>query len=372
MKRQRILPTAIGFVLLAIALPLALTTRAKETPVPERNRVQRVEVASVQETDAATTLRFSGTLQAVHSAGLSFSVGGRIRSRAVDLGDRVEKGQIVARLDSRKLTNGASAAASVVAELKARLSQMERERLRVERLAAASAATDEELEQARTVETALQASLEAGRAGLREARRRVSEAALAAPFAGTVSRVLVEAGEYVSAGTTVVELSGDGALELEVGIPEGLLEQLREGESVTLELPLANGLQVPGTIRSVGRVATGSGRLFPLVISVGDDPRLAAGMTAEVVLSRSDQASLSVPLIAVVNPGGSRPAVFRLANGLHEPPSGENPHVEKVLVTVNRLVGDRVMVNGALAAGDQVVVRGHGGLLDGEAVEVLR
>lgn len=370
MTRQRWIPTLIGLALLAVALPLALISRAKETPVPERSDLRRVEVAAVTAADAATDLRFSGVLRAEDRAGLSFSTGGRLLSRPVEVGERVKKGQEIARIDARDLANGADAAASALAELEARAAQAARERQRVERLSAASAATDEELEQARTAESALEAAVASAQTRLKEARRALGEGVLEAPFGGTVTDVYLEPGEYADAGAPVVGISGDGALEVEVGVPEGLLLELEEGAEVSVELPLAAGEAIPGTIRSVGRAAVGRGHLFPVIVGLGppegpsqEQPRsLAPGMTAEVVLSHRQRSALALPLTAVVNPGASQPAVFRIADG----------KAERVPVEVEQLAGEKVTVSGPLAAGDEVVVRGHGNLLDGEAVEVLR
>jgi hypothetical protein len=71
---------------------------------------------------------------------------------------------------------------------------------------------------------------------------------------------------------------------------------------------------------------------------------------------------LAVPVGAIVNPGGRKPSLYRL--------KGQN--VEKIQVEVGHLIGERVTVIGPLAIGDEVVVGGQRGLIDGEQVEVLR
>jgi multidrug efflux pump subunit AcrA (membrane-fusion protein) len=107
--------------------------------------------------------------------------------------------------------------------------------------------------------------------------------------------------------------------------------------------------------------------LFPLVVELipeGEEGSVdpVSGMSAEVILDIPSAATLTVPLAAVVNPGGSSPSVFRL----------RGDRMEQVEVEVMTLVGERVAVQGELAAGDEVVVSGHASLLDGQQVEVVR
>jgi membrane fusion protein (multidrug efflux system) len=70
---------------------------------------------------------------------------------------------------------------------------------------------------------------------------------------------------------------------------------------------------------------------------------------------------LAVPVAAVVDPGGGRPAVFRVVDG----------RAERVEVRPGPVVGDRLVVQGKLGPGDVVVVSGHTTLADGDPVEVL-
>jgi RND family efflux transporter MFP subunit len=315
----------------------------------------------VEAASGSLSLRFPGVLRAKDHAALAFSVSGRLESRSVELGDRVRAGQEVARLNTREQFNAKETAAGTVAEIRARLAQAESERQRVERLAGAGAATAEELEAVQAGAAATGASLQASESRLLEAQRRLKEGTLRAPFAGTVSAVYLDAGEYAASGKAVVEISGDGALELEVGVPEGLVAELVPGVAVEIRLPLLDGVVTQGLLRSKGQAATGSASLFPVLIDVPRSADLAAGMTAEAVLERSYRAAVTVPLAAIINPGGTAPAVFRLADS----------RAQKVPVTVEQVLGERVLVHGALTVGDVLVVRGNAGLLDGETVEVL-
>ncbi|MBX2798857.1 MAG: hypothetical protein KTR31_14370, partial [Myxococcales bacterium] len=114
-----------------------------------------------------------------------------------------------------------------------------------------------------------------------------------------------------------------------------------------------------GLVRSVAGAAGPSG-LLPIVVAVSD-ARAIAGLTAEVALQVPLPEGRTVPVSAVVDPVGAGPVVFVVREGA----------VQRVPVAVGVLLGDRVVVEGALAVGESVVVAGQPRLLPGDVVEVL-
>ncbi|MEM9595667.1 MAG: efflux RND transporter periplasmic adaptor subunit [Acidobacteriota bacterium] len=352
--------TALGAVYLAAdSNPSTSTESAGIT--------KRVIASAVEAATDVRELRFSGVTQAADRARLAFSVGGRLTSRPVDVGDRVSAGQVLAKLDARELDNAVATARGALEELTARLAQAERDLARAEQLASAKAATSEEVEKARSDLDALRASRRSATARVRETERLRGEASLVAPYAGTVTEVHYETGEYATPGRPVVVLSGDGDLELEVQVPETVVPRIRVGDGAQVRVPYL-GESVDATIESVGRTAAGPGSLFPVTAALPASAELVAGATAELVISLSSDAALAVPVEAVINPGGRRPALFRLSDRA----PGGGAVAQKIFVEVGTLLGDHVVVRSeALAVGDVVVVGGQRGLLDGEEVEIV-
>lgn len=360
--RNRLL--LIALPTLAAAFFLSADSQDNVTK-PSESRVKVVAVAPVEPAVEQRRLRFSGVTRAVRRARLSFALGGRMLERPVGVGQVVRAGEVVARLDERELVNAVARAQGSLAELAARRGQGQRDLERTEQLAAGKAATAEEVERSRAGVEALNAAEAAAQAQLREAERMLEETVLRAPFAGTVTEVMLEPGEMAVVGRPVISLSGDSEIELFVEVPESVMPYLQAGDGVQVDFPVIDR-QVEGSIRSVARTAVGVGRLFPVIIDLPSAPGLAAGSTAELVLELATDGAMAVPVEAVVNPGGHQPAVFRVVG------DGQTGRVEKLFVEVGTLLGERVTVRGALAAGDQVVVGGQRGLLDGESVEVQR
>jgi RND family efflux transporter MFP subunit len=323
-------------------------------------------VAAVEEATAPRSVRFSGVTRSVRRAALTFPVPERLRLRHVAVGEHVLEGQPLAVLDDRRFRNAVDSSRATVAELEVRLAQADRDRRRVEHLASLKAATTEELEHMVAASDAVRAGLAAARARLDEARRLLDEATMEAPFPGTITAVMLEPGEHAQPGRPVLEISGDGAIELRVEVPESVVSGLREGQTARVDLPFRGGgadARTVGRITSVARAAVGPGRLFPVILALEPAPSLAAGLSAsaELLLENATKRALTVPIRAVVNPGSSWPAVFVVR-------AGQAYHVP---VELGQLVGQRVAVVGDLSLGERVVVAGHTQLADGDAVEVL-
>ncbi|MEM7582421.1 MAG: efflux RND transporter periplasmic adaptor subunit [Acidobacteriota bacterium] len=331
--------------------------------------LKRVKAGGVEAAKDSRELRFSGTTRSARRARLSFTTGGRLVGRPVEIGDRVQQGQILARIDDSELRNAAASAQGALAELEARRAQSERDQARAERLVAAKAATSEELERTSAAVAALKAAEEAARARLLEAERRLATTRLTAPFAGTVTEVFFEPGEYAGIGAPVIALSGEGPIELEVEVPEAVISRVAVGDAVELKLS-ALDRSAAGRIESVGWTAAGPGRLFPVVVALDAAEQVRAGATAELVLEVATDRALSLPVEAVVNPGGRRPAVFRIQDASTEAAPKPTARVERLTVEVGSLVGDRVIVRGDLQVGDLVVIGGQRGLLEGDRVEI--
>lgn len=333
---------------------------------PEASSPPRVEVAVVRAASAEETLVLHGTVRAADRANLAFAVGGRLLQRPVEVGDRVEAGQLLARVDARPFRNAASAARAQIAELDVQAAQLVRDEARVAALEASGAASTAAVEQSRTGTSRLSASRDATLAQLAEARRQVGEAVLRAPYAGVVRAVFTEPGMVVAPGTPVLALAGEGGLEVEAEVPESALSWLREGVPARVEIP-ATGARTEGTVLALARAAGPSG-LFPLRLRL-EGAEAFPGQGALLRFARTGGAELRVPLGAVVDPSGDAPELWKVREG-------SPPTVERIPVFVRGLrdVDGRPEVALAeatpLSAGDRVVWRGQRPLLDGDVVRV--
>lgn len=350
-----------GLTALALALGLNGCDQAPATPDDGSARARpAVSVTTVREVDAPPVTRYAGVLRARDRAQPAFLMAGTLAERSAEIGDRIAAGAELARLHNPSLEPAVDAARGRVAELDERIGQLERD---VER---ARALRERELNSPETVdrlESELAATRQArtqARAGLAEARARLEEATLRAPFDGRVTEVLAEPGDFIAAGQPILQLTGNDGLEVIIRIPSDDATRLSVDTPVTLTRPLDGG-RFDGTITRIG---SGGQRPSAVVIETGTDD-LSAGTSVHVHLPGSRQSRLQLPLSAVIDPGGDAPHVFRLEE------NGDNTRVHRVAITAGRVDGETVEITDGLAAGDRVVHSGQGQLSDGQAVRVL-
>ncbi|MDD3608137.1 MAG: efflux RND transporter periplasmic adaptor subunit [Halothiobacillaceae bacterium] len=186
-----------------------------------------VAVATVVQ-GAQSLTSLTGVVKARHEAELGFRVAGKILNRAVDVGQRVEAGEVLLRLDE---ADARLALAALDAEVNAASAEAERaqaEARRMENLVREHQVSHSEHERARAAYQAAEAQWRAAQARRRQAANALGYAVLVADAPGVVTAVSGEAGQVVQAGQPVVTLTYAGGREVEVHVPESLLARLPE------------------------------------------------------------------------------------------------------------------------------------------------
>lgn len=325
-------------------------------------RIRRVVTAPAILDSAPVERRAYGTVRARDRAVLAFTVGGRLQTRGVEVGDRVKRGQVIARLDARGYSHAASAAEARLAQAGAQLGQHQRDEARLSLLRDERAISAEQVERIGAAVQGADAAKRAADVQLREAKRTLRETLLRAPFDGIVVAVHLQPKELAASGQPVVTLSGDADFEVEVQLPGRIANKVRVGDSAGVQFPMAGVDPVQASVRSVGQSTAGRGQLFPVVVSwpMASTPQIRPGTAADLRLATAVPPALTVPAAAILAPAGVDAAVLRV----------RDHRVERVPVTLGEVRGQSVVVEGELAAQDLVVVAGYAGLLEGDRVEV--
>ncbi len=305
-------------------------------------------------------LRFSGIVQASQRATLTFQVSGTLKERAVELGQKVATGDLLARVYNPGLEPARDSAAARLDELRTQFEQAEREWERSRRLRERGVVSEQTLEQLASRKDSLRASMATADASLSEATQLLQESELRAPFAGRVEALLVEQDEFVAAGEPVLRLSSPMGQEVEVRVPAYMLGHL----TLTDELPVwsvqdRSRPPVTGSVVEIAQAGSARGELHPVLVSLPANT-LQPGEPVEVGVTPTTITATTVPMLSVMKSNGGA-SVFRVADG----------KALRVPVTVQRIVGERVVVDSSeLAAGDQVIYAGMTKVADGDAVEV--
>jgi multidrug efflux system membrane fusion protein len=336
------LVVAVSGLLLAACQP----EPASETAVAPPPTVWVEQVTAAK----SAGLSYSGTIRARSDAPVAFRVGGKLSAREVDIGDRVEAGDVIARIDATDFEAALSAEQAQERAARAEAQRTADALERIKTLKQKGHVSQASLDAAQAAADAAAEALKAAgeRRLLAENQRAYTE--LRADVAGVVTAVLAEPGEVVALGQPVVRIAAALGREAEVAVPEAHVAAVSQASaSVTLwALP---GKTFPAHLRELSPQADQAARTFTARFEVEDPQGLARlGMTATVHLDTPGQAAgVAVPLSAVWYRDEAA-FVWQAAPG--------DSRVTPVAVRVLRIEAARAIVEGELKPGMTVVSMG--------------
>jgi RND family efflux transporter MFP subunit len=336
-----------------------------EASVKDKNEevIRPVKVATVAEASQGRTLTYSGVVRPRIESNLGFRVGGKIVERAVNVGDRVKVGQVIARLDDTDLKLAEDSARAAVGAARTRRDvtrdNLERAKPLLEKQFISQASYDIRRNEFDSADSAL----DSAEAQLRQAANATSYATLKADKAGIVTSVMAEPGQVVNAGQAVLALAEAGEIEVAIGVPEQDAGRIAVGQRAGITLWAGPDASTEGRIREIAGQADPASRTYAVRVSASDPPQaMRLGMTATVAIRIDGQGvAMLVPLTALTESDGT-PAVFIADTGTGT--------VRRTPVTVAGTADEGVRVAGGLKAGDIVVTAGVQFLRDGMRVRL--
>lgn len=333
---------------------------ASATPTTVQLGPEGITVA--ERTTLASGPILSGALVADRTAQIRAEVPGSVLQVLKDPGAVVVAGASLAKIDDRAIIDQFLSARSGVAAGEAAADLAARELARAEKLAAAGAIAERDLENARRADLVAKTALYDARARLAQAQKAVDATNVLTPYAGIVSERLVNPGDVVAPGAPLFVVIDPATMKLEAAVPAAQLALIRVGAPVRFMVTGYPGQAFEGRIASINPAADPQTRQVRLTVRIPNSGnRLVAGLFAEGRVAADTREALTLPE-AAVDRRGLAPAVIRLRNGV----------TEKVEVTlgVRDEVADRVEITQGLAAGDTVLVGAALGISAGTPLRV--
>jgi len=344
------------------AIPVVLAA-CSEAPHPDpRTEVPLVRALAVQK--AGTTARtFTGTVAARVQSDLGFRVSGKVTERLVNAGQTVKRGQPLMRIDPVDLTLTAHAQQEAVVAARARAHQAAEDEARYRDLQGTGAISASAYDQIKAAADAARAQRKAAEAQAQLARNATRYAELTADADGIVMETLVEPGQVVAAGQSVVRLAHSGSREAVIQLPETFRPTL--GSSGQAALFGHEQDTAPTSLRQLSGTADRLTRTFEaryvLQGALADAP-LGATVTVQLSATTAPSAgTLEVPMGALFDPGNG-PGVWVV--------QGTPPKVRWRPVTIEQLEGDGARVTGSLKQGELIVALGAHLLHEGVEVRL--
>ena len=346
--------TVIGLLPFVLAACNDATSSTDPRTQPPLVRIEAVELSVQPERS------FTGIVAARVQSDLGFRVPGKVLERLVDMGQPVERGQPLMRIDPTDLRLAMRAHEEAVTAAKARARQAADDEARYRDLVAGGAVSASAYDQVKAGAESAKAELNAAEAQADVARNATSYAVLFADADGVVVETLAEPGQVVAGGQVVVRVAHAGRREAIIELPETLRPAIGSTGRATL---YGSGVTGPAKLRQLSDAANRQTRTFEARYVLEDSLAHAPlGSTISIQISDGRHApALQVPIGAIFDPG-TGPGVWVV--------EGEAPRVTWRAVQIARLSDEAASVVGKFKAGDRVVALGAHLLHEGEPVRL--
>lgn len=368
-----------------------------------------VEVAIARTGTLEETLEYTGTTQPFREVSLRSQLEGQLLSLPVDVGDRVQQGQILGQIDDALLTAEVvqaeaelaarqaevAQAQNQVSEVQARveqsrleLQQAEIDATRLEELVKQGAISAQEAETARTrarttaqvlrstqeqvrtqeqIVAAAHRRVLAQQAIVAQARERRSFATLTAPMAGIILERVSEPGNLLQPGNEVLRLGDFSQVKVAVQVSELELTNIRPGQTVAVRLDAFPNQPLEGTVNRISPAADPIARLVPIEVTLANpNGQIGSGLLVRVGFAPIAEPQVVVPATALASEAepGARATLFVVTG------TGEQAQVAARSVTLGDRRDGKVAIQSGLAPGESFVARMARPLKDGEPVRL--
>ena len=318
--------------------------------------VRYVVVGSAQTLPA---LERTGEIHAHDETILSFRTGGRIVTRSVDIGDRVNAGQLLATLENTTSQNQLDGAQADYEGAKASAQVAALNVSRMQKIMPTGAIARTQLDNARADWLVARARLKNSESALRNARENLGWTRLIAPQSGMITEVSASAGQVVTGGQSVLTLATGEARDVvfDIAKPDAIPPQEQAGLRVSL---LSDpSVQASAAVRDISPQADPQTRTWRVRATLQNPPlAMALGASVTVTLPATGPHGYALPASALSRVG-DKPAVYVI-----------NPQSQAQLrvVVPAYYTATSVIIDGGLEPGDRVITAGVSKLRSGEPV----
>ncbi len=356
--RSQVVPV----LLVALAASLVACERGMESPAEDGRPVRTMTVE--KRDDGVPTVR-TGRIEAEDEAALAFRIAGRVVESALKSGDRVQAGQIVARLEQHNELDALRTARAGLAAAKAQLVKARTDFQRQETLLKQGYTTHVKFHQAKLALQAVQSQAETAEAQLKAAQDQVGHTELKADGPGVLTEIGARAGEAVQAGQTIVRLARDGGRDAVFDAPARLLRSAPKDSEVAVSLADDPAVRTTGRVRAVAPQADAATHTYKIkaALNLKELPgAMRLGATVNVHLPPNADTAIEIPAGALVK-AESGPAVWIV--------DASSLTVSIRPVNVVRYDAEKVAISRGLEPGEIVVTAGAHALHPGRKIRLL-
>ena len=320
-----------------------------------------VRAVTPERAEWPSTLSANGNVAAWQEVVIGPEVGGyRLAEVRAQVGDRVRKGELLARISADTIAAELAQSRAAAAEAQAQREEAAQNARRAEGLAESGALSAQQVQQYLTAEKTAMARADSAQARLRADELRLAHTRVLAPDDGVISARAATVGALAQQGQELFRLIRNDRLEWHAEVTAAELPQVKPGMAVRLTVPGAEASPVNGKVRAVAPTLDPQTRTALVYVDLPPDSPARAGMFASGQLLLGQRAAVTLPQSAVLLRDGFA-YVFVI---------GADNRVAQTKVVTGRRLGDRIEVTNGLPDQARVVGGSVAFLSDGDRVQI--
>lgn len=354
-------------ILLGASIAMIAACSSKEKPTTDVNNSPAIAVTlAIPSGNNGSSISISGQVEASQTANISTRVMGYITSLKVKVGDKVSKGQLIATISNQDIIAKKAQTEAAIAEAEATLKNAQKDYDRFTALYKQQSATAKELDNVTLQYNAVKARVEAAKQMRNEANAMLSYTTLSAPFSGTVTQKLADAGSMANPGMPIVTIEQAGTYQISATVSETEINQIQQGQVVDVTIQSA-AKTFKGSIAQINQSSQFTGGQYIVKISIPEQAKagLYAGMYATIALANNNKTTIAnnntvlVPLTSI--------ETKNQLTGLYTV-SANNTALLR-WVRLGKTIGDKVEVLSGLSNNETFIASANGKLYNGVAVK---
>lgn len=328
-----------------------------EDPPPQGELVRSVKAVKIADYTGFFNRSFPGTAKPTQEVDLAFDVEGTLVERPVNIGDLIEAGQVVAKLDQRDFRARVKAAQAEVTKNNA---NFERAQELIKKDFISKSDYDK-----------LESAKEVAESALLVAHKALSDSVLSAPFDGVITNLYVENYQAVLPKQPVARLVDNSRIEIVVNIPEQYISLVPQVQNLRVRFDAFKEVEIPARVKEIGKEASQATRTYPvnLIMDQPEGVEILPGMAgvahgAARLPEAEGSRSVTVPVTAVYSSEATEQSFVWVIDET-------TMTVARRPVTVDSLSDTGVTISEGLQPGEWIATAGVHYLKEGQKVRIL-
>ena len=357
--------------LMGISIGLLIVSACSSSPKKESNTKAETAIlvkVVFPSSDRTEELTISGQVESAQSANISTRIMGYISKLNVNVGDHVNKGQVLATISNQDLLAKRAQTDAMIAEAEAGFKSAQKDYERFNNLYKEQSATAKELDNTTLQFSSAKSRLEAAKQMRNEVNASLGYTRLIAPFAGIVSQKLADAGSMANPGMPILTIEQNGSYQVTASVPENAISQVSQGSEAIITIAALNRI-IRGKVTQISQSSQFTGGQYQIKMQIPDKEKkgLFSGMYANITIplkkateSRAVDDRVMIPLSAIEYKN-QLTGLYTIGN-----------HNKALLrwVRLGKTEGDQVEVLSGLAQNEQFIVSADGKLFNGALVKI--